>query len=127
MDMAGEADLSGCRILVVEDDFYIAADTERALRRAKAEVVGPVGKEDKALALIAWEDVTCALVDVNLGDGVQFVVADTLRDRGVPFMFVTGYDDVMIPERFGDVQRLRKPVDLRQVVRSAAQLCHAAI
>jgi len=37
-------------------------------------------------------------------------------------MFVTGYEDVMIPERFNDIGRLRKPTGCRLVVRAAAQM-----
>ncbi len=125
LDMAGEADLSGCRGLVVEDDYYIATDTERALRGAGGTVLGPVGSEDQALGLIAREAPDCAVVDINLGAGVRFSVAEALQERGVPFVFVTGYDDVMIPARFDAVERLRKPVEFRQVVRAAARLCAA--
>ena len=81
--MAGDANLSGYRILVVEDDFYLATDTEHALRAARADVLGPVGTEDQALALIAQEAMTCALVDINLGKGAQFRVADSLKEKGV--------------------------------------------
>lgn len=126
LDMAGEADLNGCRVLVIEDDYYLASDTARALRKAGAEVLGPVGDEEQALALITEQHVTCALVDINLGDGLLFGVADALKMRGVSFTFVTGYDDVMIPERFGDVPRMRKPTDFRDVVRAAARMCRAA-
>ena len=121
--MSGEADLTGCKVSVVEDDFFLAKDTERALKRAGGEVLGPVGVEEKALALIANESPTCALVDINLGAGAQFAMAGALQDRGVPFVFVTGYDDVMIPSRFDGVERIRKPTDFRQIVRAAARLC----
>ncbi|WCS23704.1 PAS domain S-box protein [Methylobacterium sp. NMS14P] len=123
LDMAGEADLMGCKVLVVEDDFFLAKDTERALKRAGGVVLGPVAREEQALALIETEAPTCALVDINLGQGAQFDVAGALQDLGVPFVFVTGYDDVVIPARFDGVERIRKPTDFRQVVRAAARLC----
>ena len=125
LDMAGEADLSGCEVLVVEDDFFLANDTERALKRAGAAVLGPVGQAERALALLESHEPNCALVDINLGHGVQFRVAEALQDRGVPFVFVTGYDNVMIPARFESVERIRKPTDFRQIVRAAARLCVA--
>jgi CheY-like chemotaxis protein len=124
-DRIGAAGLGECRILVVEDDFLLAAGTERALRDAGAVVLGPVGQVDQALALIATETPTCALLDINLGEGTQFSVADALRASGIPFMFVTGYDDVMIPERFSDVGRMRKPVGFRLVLHAAAQMCQS--
>jgi CheY-like chemotaxis protein len=125
-DRASEADLTGCRILVVEDDFLLAAETEHVLRRAGAEVLGPVGQEEQALALIATRLPTCALLDINLGEGRQFGVADVLKASRIPFMFVTGYDDVMIPERFSNIGRMRKPIDFRLVLRAAAQMCLSA-
>ena len=123
LDMAGEAELNGCRVLVVEDDYFLAKDTSRAIFKAGGDVLGPVGQEEQALALIATEAPTCALVDINLGEGAQFKVAGALQDHGVPFVFVTGYDDIMIPARFDAVERIRKPADFRQVVRVAARLC----
>ena len=47
--MTGEADLSGRRVLVVEDDYYQAADAARALRGAGAEVMGPCPTMEAAL------------------------------------------------------------------------------
>lgn len=120
--MTFEVDLTGYKVLVIEDEYHLAQDIERALKEAGAVVLGPVGQERQALALVASEDATCALVDIDLGQGAQFNVADALRYRRVPFVFVTGYDDVMIPSRFDKVERIRKPTDLQQVVRTVARL-----
>jgi PAS domain S-box-containing protein len=125
LDMTGEADLNGCKVLVIEDDYFIALDTERALRNAGGQVLGPVGHQDQALALLDSERPSCAVVDLNLGDGLDFRVPEALQAANVPFMFVTGYDDEKIPTRFDQVERLRKPADFRQVVRTAARLCKA--
>ncbi|WP_244490516.1 hypothetical protein [Rhizobium sp. Root708] len=51
--MTGQADLSGQRVLVVEDDYYLATDTARALKGAGAEVLGPCATEGAARAEIA--------------------------------------------------------------------------
>jgi CheY-like chemotaxis protein len=119
------ADLRKCRILVVEDDFVLAAELGRALLDAGATVLGPVGQEEQALALIAAEAPTCALLDINLGEGMQYTVADALGAKSVPFMFVTGYDDVMIPERFRDIGRIRKPMGVRLAMCAAALMCRS--
>lgn len=120
------ADLRGCKVLVVEDEFFLATSTRRALCEAGAEVLGPVAVEDQALSLIATVTPSCALLDVNLGEGARFGIADALRDLEVPFMFVTGYDDVMIPKRFNDIGRIRKPSGFHLVVRAAMQMYHSA-
>lgn len=123
LDMSGEADLHGSQVLVVEDDFYLAGDAERALQQAGATVLGPAGTEQDALEIIHSAPVSCAILDVNLGHGPTFGAADALMEKDVPFLFVTGYDDEVIPARFETVKRLRKPIELRQIVRAVAQIC----
>ncbi|MBD8907814.1 PAS domain-containing protein [Methylorubrum zatmanii] len=121
LDMTSQADLSGYRILVVEDDYYLATDTARALQSAGAEVVGPCPSEEAAREALAEVRPTAALVDINLGDGPSFTLAGLLRENGIPFVFVTGYDEGVIPAEFSDVERLQKPVELRRVITILAE------
>ncbi|MBO9560282.1 MAG: response regulator [Caulobacter sp.] len=116
--MSDAGSLSGRSVLVVEDDFYQASDTERALRAAGAEVVGPVPRAAMALAALAGGDLDAAVVDINLGEGPSFSVADALQRAGVPFVFVTGYDEVSIPERLAHVETVQKPADMRAISRA---------
>jgi len=40
-----------------------------------------------------------------------------LAERGIPFLFITGYDDVSVmPEQFRTVQRILKPFDFDELV-----------
>ncbi len=116
LDMIGQSDLGGQRILVVEDDYYLATDTARALQKAGAQVLGPCPSEDAAREVVAESMPDGALVDINLGAGPSFALAGLLRERGVPFVFITGYDEGVIPAEFLDVKRLQKPVELQRVV-----------
>jgi DNA-binding response OmpR family regulator len=119
--MRGEADLSGHRILVVEDDYYLATDTTRALRGAGAEVAGPCPTEQAARDELRDARPTAAVVDINLGGGPSFGLARTLHQEGIPFVFLTGYDEEAIPAEFAGVPRLQKPIELRRIVTAAAQ------
>lgn len=121
LDMTGAADLSGHRILVVEDDYYLASDTSRALEGAGAAVVGPCASEEAALTEVAAARPSAAVLDLNLGTGASFALAATLQSSGVPLVFVTGYDQDIIPASFADVTRLQKPVELRQIVAAVAK------
>ncbi|MDV2984364.1 UNVERIFIED_CONTAM: PAS domain-containing protein [Methylobacteriaceae bacterium AG10] len=121
LDMTGEPDLSGHRVLVVEDDYYLATDTARALLSAGAEVIGPCPTEEAARDALEDGAPEAALVDINLGSGPSFTLAALLRERGVPFVFITGYDEGVIPPDFADVERLQKPVELRRVVHFLAE------
>ncbi|TPM29986.1 response regulator [Mesorhizobium sp. B2-3-4] len=99
------------RILIVEDEWLIAADHAEHLRRAGCEVVGPVPSVEAALDSIAREQPDSALLDVQLNDETSYVLADTLREKGIPFAFVTGYGDSSLPPRFAKVAVLQKPTN----------------
>ena len=105
--------LSGHKVLLVEDDYFIADEMRRMLSKRGAEVLGPVATVDKALALIAASsEIDAAVLDVNLRDVMVFPVADALETRGVPFVFATGYEGSVIPTRYAHVQRCEKPVGM---------------
>ena len=122
LDMVGEADLTDHRILVIEDDYYLATDTARALRGAGAEVLGPCPTEQAARDELEDQRPDAAVVDINLGAGPSFELAAMLRDQGIPFVFITGYDFETIPAEFERIERLQKPVELRQIVNIVAKL-----
>lgn len=108
----------GCRVLIVEDDFFIAEDVAEAFRDRRATVLGPVAGVEAALALVeAFPGPDAAVLDLNLGSAMSFPVADALMRRGVPFVFTTGYDASAIPPRYRSVPRCEKPVDLEEVTR----------
>lgn len=120
--MTGESDLSGRRILVVEDDYYLATDSARALQGAGAEVLGPCSTEEDAREELAEQRPDAVLLDINLGPGPTFKLAETLKHGGIPFVFVTGYDQKVIPAEFHNVERLEKPIQLRRVVSVVSKL-----
>jgi CheY-like chemotaxis protein len=111
--------LTGKRILIVEDEYLIAADLADGIEAAGAEVIGPLGTVPQALSELADETHPAphaASLDVNLRGVEVFPVADALRARGVPFVFCTGYDLGNIPARYSDVPRFEKPVDMTLLI-----------
>ena len=104
--------LAHCRVLVVEDEFYIADEMALALQKLGAEVVGPVQTKDRALALLASEErIDAAVLDINLKGQAVYPVADALMERGVPFVFATGYDRASVPPEYQRVPLWPKPFD----------------
>ena len=105
-------DLSGRCILVVEDEYLLADDLRNALIQAGAEVLGPVSDVAGALTLVEdGRSVDAAVLDINLRGDSVFPFADLLAQRGVPFVFATGYDRASVPARFADAPYLAKPLD----------------
>ena len=104
--------LRGRRVLVVEDDYFLADDMKAEFERAGAEVLGPVGRVKEALDLLdACERLDGAILDINLGGEKVYDVADALRARAIPFVFATGYDAEIIPERYAWATRCEKPIE----------------
>jgi DNA-binding NarL/FixJ family response regulator len=119
--MAGEADLSALSVLVVDNQFLLADDVRRALELAGAKVLGPCRDEEAALALLEVLAPDCAVLDPNLGAGPTFEIAGALKAKGVPFVFLTGYDDDVIPEEFSGAACLKKPADYRRLIAEVAR------
>ena len=116
------ASLVGMRVLVVEDDYYLATDEQQMLQSAGADVVGPFGNAEEACRAAISDELDCALVDINLGSGPCFAVARELRDRGIPFLFTTGYEATVIPDEFQDVERVEKPTNARAIVSALSRM-----
>jgi len=116
------SDLAGRAVLLVEDDFYEARDTQQALQHAGASVIGPFADSEGALRSLAGGNPSCAILDVHLRDGARFSVASALMDKEVPIIFVTAADFGVIPKRFREAPVLHKPVDFHSLLRLAARL-----
>lgn len=99
------------RILVVEDDYLIADLMKGMLEEHGIVVVGPVASLEEGLKLARTEPLNGAVLDVRLGRSIDtFPVAHVLATRSVPFIFVTAYDDSILPPALAGRPVLRKPI-----------------
>lgn len=95
------------RILVAEDDYFLAHQLTTDIIRLGCGIVGPfAGVED---ALLCDEPVDAAILDIRLGNETSFPIADSLRRAAIPFLFLTGHSRVDLPPRFADARVYRKP------------------
>ena len=115
------------RILVAEDEYYLADELGSSLVSAGAVLLGPVGTLEEALAVIeSGEPIEAAVLAVNLGGKSAFPAAERLMERGVPLVFTTGYDEASIPPRFRDVVRCEKPFHMASLVRALGEAVEPA-
>jgi DNA-binding response OmpR family regulator len=123
--MAAEdsAPLAGLRVLVVEDDYFIADEICSTLRDGGAEVLGPSPDIEHGLDMVRNERLDCAVLDINLHGNLAFDLAYELRKRGTPSIFATGYDQSVLPGAFSDSVRLEKPVNLSELLRAVQSVC----
>lgn len=119
----GAGALAQRRVMVVEDEYFIADDIVRALQKLGAEVVGPIPTRDKALMLLeSGASIHAAVLDINLQGKTVFPVADVLIARGVPFVFATGYDQSTVPAAYEDVPRWEKPFEAHDLAKALSGL-----
>lgn len=97
------------KILLVEDEFLLALQLERALIAAGYEVLGPFATVPQALGALAVQLPAAAVLDVNLVGGTVFEVADALAEEGVPFVFCTGRQAADLPPEHRSAPLLQKP------------------
>ncbi|MBM7115100.1 hypothetical protein [Archangium primigenium] len=108
--------LSGRVLLVVEDEYLVVLELAEELERRGATMLGPVPDVRRALRLLeGTARLDGALLDIRLWDGLVYPVAEALRARAIPFVFVSGFEPEFIPERFRDVPLCTKPLDLDTV------------
>ncbi|EKV28126.1 Phytochrome, two-component sensor histidine kinase [Caenispirillum salinarum AK4] len=121
---AGEAaTLSGRRVLLVEDQHLVAEEMAEALVSVGCSVAGPASTLDRALRAAEAEDLDAAVLDINLSGDLVWPAARLLRDRGIPFVFATGYSETIdVPPELADVPRIEKPAQPQHLVAVVAGL-----
>lgn len=110
------------RVLVVEDDYFIANDVCETLADMGYDVIGPYPTMEEAALALEREAVDAAVLDVNLSGNAVYPLAHQLMGRRVPLLFVTGYSPDIISRQFDAVPRLTKPIMPRQLQKAVAGL-----
>lgn len=107
--MSGAQNLSGKTVLVVEDQYLIADDLTELFAGLGATVLGPHASSAASLKAIAAAHVDYAVLDIQLAGNAVYPLAEELRRRSVPFLFLTGYDGDHIRADFASTPTLTKP------------------
>jgi DNA-binding NtrC family response regulator len=107
------ASLAGKTVLVVEDRYLIARDMCRAIRELGGAPLAPAGDLASARDAISRTAPDLVLVDMNLRDEMASPLVHELRDKGIPFILATGYEDWMLPADIRGSPRVEKPVTAR--------------
>lgn len=115
--------LSGRRVLVIEDEYFLADDIARALRQLGAQIVGPTGELKEASNLLDGDlAIDAAVVDINLQNDMVFPLARAMRARKVPLVFTSGYDRKSIDAEFQDVRLWEKPLNIAAMAHDLADM-----
>lgn len=119
-----QCNFHGKRVLIVEDNFLAADEIAYALEAANAVVLGPCANLEEAEAQVMQSEL--AILDVDIRGRTSFALADRLQQLEVPFIFFSGYDRGLMPERFAHVGYVSKPtspvVAIRKLDASAREI-----
>jgi DNA-binding response OmpR family regulator len=93
--MEQEVQLSGMKILVVEDEPLLAMASADLLADSGYAVAGPASSVKQGMQLIEQDAIDGAILDINLRGEMVFPLADALAERAIPFVYVTGYGKLL--------------------------------
>jgi len=110
------------RALVVEDEVMVAMYVEELLSELGYDTVAVATGLYQALAMAREETFDFAVLDINLDGRVSFPVADVLRERGIPFLFASGYGSKGVNDNYKDAVRIRKPFRSRDLAEAIERL-----
>ena len=110
------------RALVVEDEMMVAMYVEDLLTDLGYEVAGVATNLDQALPLAREGAFDFAVLDINLAGQLSFPAADVLRQRGIPFLFASGYGSKGLIEDYRTAIRIQKPFRSQDLARAISRL-----
>jgi CheY-like chemotaxis protein len=118
------APLSGFRVLVAEDEVLIALTAQEMLSEAGAEDIVVATRAEEALTYLSHPfafDV--AVIDLNLGAGIDLSLAAAARKNQIPFIIATGYGTTgMLPGDLVDVPIVTKPYTVDMLVTAVREI-----
>ncbi|MDB5648853.1 MAG: response regulator receiver protein, partial [Hyphomicrobiales bacterium] len=115
------AALAGRRVLVVEDEPFIAMTLEDMLTDLGCVVAGSASQIQDALEMIERGNIDAAVLDVNLGSQKIDPVADALAKLDCPFVFTTGYGRTGVPPLHNMRGVVQKPFRMEDLAKALSE------
>jgi CheY-like chemotaxis protein len=120
--MTDSTKTTAARVFLVEDEYLIRMLLEDMLTDLGYEVAAAVGTIAEATDIASNGQFDVAILDVNVDGKEIYPVADILAKRSVPFVFVSGYGEGSLMERYRGRPALQKPFQADQIKTTLAAL-----
>jgi CheY-like chemotaxis protein len=117
---SGAQSAASMRVLVIEDEMMIRMLLQDMLDDLGHTLAGEAGAIDEALALARQAEFDIAILDVNLNGQPISPVVEVLVERGLPFVFATGYGQRGVPEPYRMIPTLQKPFQAEALAHALA-------
>ena len=112
----------GGRVLVCDDNLLMAEVICDFLRDCGLEPIGPVGELESALHIARVRALDGAILDINLKGRPCFAVCAILSARRVPFVFLSGYQPLVLPVEYRGAPIISKPFDPEELKTILAEM-----
>jgi CheY-like chemotaxis protein len=107
------------RVLIVEDEAWIAMEVEEEVRNLGCQRTFLAYHQQQALDAIDNFQPDFAIVDVALtGTGVNYDIADALAERSIPFIFSSGHRAGDVPDRHRNRPFVSKPMQSSELAQA---------
>lgn len=107
----------GVRILILEDDPFIALDLQAILENEGHEIAGVFDSLTEAYEHLE-DGFDYALLDIDVVGGKSFGIAAALAERHIPFAFVSASHPGDLPHSLRQAAFIPKPFEERAIIQS---------
>lgn len=114
------------RFMILEDEAIIALDLAGMLCDLGHTVVSMANRVAGGMDFAQYGDLDMAILDINVNGVLSFPLATILQDRGVPFIFASGYGERGLIDGFRDALVLTKPYGMDDLTQTVAKARVAA-
>ena len=114
------------RVLVAEDELIVGYDLCDTVAEAGFEVEGPFDEISSAMLAFQKQKPDVAILDVQLGDGIVYPLAEQMMAENVPVIFHSGQlTPEEVAQRFPRAHALAKPCPPADVIATVQQALQA--
>jgi DNA-binding response OmpR family regulator len=110
------------RVFVLEEEMLLALLIQMMLQELNYEVVGPPSDLFEGIRQATDEPIDLAVLDTNLVESYAYTIADVLRGRQIPFMFLSDIEPETMPASYADSIVLGKPFEMAELAAALNRL-----
>jgi DNA-binding NtrC family response regulator len=114
------------RVLIIEDDSFIALDLQAIVESQGHEVVGTFDSIAEAQEHLQ-DGFDYALLDIDVVGGKTFGIAAELLERRIPFAFVSASHPAEVPPSLRQASFIPKPFEERAILKTMAQAARVCV
>jgi len=118
MNCADPAIFEGTRVLLAEDDYRQAADLAELMSALGCKVIGPAGRLEATLNLVARKRIDAAIVDLMLAGKSALPLLTLLAGKKIPAIVTTAFGRAAVPKELRYIPYHSKPINRVRLIAS---------